>query len=169
MENTRQRKHLYKQAGIWLVALFVVLTAAFMRGKVNVKAAETDDITITRYVDGREQTDSWTGGEWEYTVGDSINLSVKVEGISDTTNLKYKWRYAGKVVSESTGGTESSVTITKECGEDSPDCVISNGDEEIDTVWFTLETTETLEVFRPTLFIDGEKAPETTEDDGNSE
>ena len=39
MENTRQRKHLYKQAGIWLVALFVVLTAAFMRGKVNVKAA----------------------------------------------------------------------------------------------------------------------------------
>jgi hypothetical protein len=136
---------------------------------VNVKAAETDDITITRYVDGREQTDSWTGGEWEYTVGDSINLSVKVEGISDTTNLKYKWRYAGKVVSESTGGTESSVTITKECGEDSPDCVISNGDEEIDTVWFTLETTETLEVFRPTLFIDGEKAPETTEDDGNSE
>ena len=169
MENTRQKKHLYKQAGIWLVALFVVLTAAFMRGKVNVKAAETDDITITRYVDGREQTDSWTGGEWEYTVGDSINLSVKVEGISDTTNLKYKWRYAGKVVSESTGGTESSVTITKECGEDSPDCVISNGDEEIDTVWFTLETTETLEVFRPTLFIDGEKAPETTEDDGNSE
>ena len=169
MENTRQRKHLYKQAGSWLVALFVVLTAAFMRGKVNVKAAETDDITITRYVDGREQTDSWTGGEWEYTVGDSINLSVKVEGISDTTNLKYKWRYAGKVVSESTGGTESSVTITKECGEDSPDCVISNGDEEIDTVWFTLETTETLEVFRPTLFIDGEKAPETTEDDGNSE
>ena len=169
MENTRQRKHLYKQAGIWLVALFVVLTAAFMRGKVKVKAAETDDITITRYVDGREQTDSWTGGEWEYTVGDSINLSVKVEGISDTTNLKYKWRYAGKVVSESTGGTESSVTITKECGEDSPDCVISNGDEEIDTVWFTLETTETLEVFRPTLFIDGEKAPETTEDDGNSE
>ena len=169
MENTRQRKHLYKQAGIWLVALFVVLTAAFMRGKVNVKAAETDDITITRYVDGREQTDSWTGGEWGYTVGDSINLSVKVEGISDTTNLKYKWRYAGKVVSESTGGTESSVTITKECGEDSPDCVISNGDEEIDTVWFTLETTETLEVFRPTLFIDGEKAPETTEDDGNSE
>ena len=169
MENTRQRKHLYKQAGIWLVALFVVLTAAFMRGKVNVKAAETDDITITRYVDGREQTDSWTGGEWEYTVGDSINLSVKVEGISDTTNLKYKWRYAGKVVSESTGGTESSVTITKECGEDSPDCVISNGDEEIDTVWFTLETTETLEVFRPTLFIDGEKAPETTEDNGNSE
>ena len=169
MENTRQRKHLYKQAGIWLVALFVVLTAAFMRGKVNVKAAETDDITITRYVDGRDQTDSWTGGEWEYTVGDSINLSVKVEGISDTTNLKYKWRYAGKVVSESTGGTESSVTITKECGEDSPDCVISNGDEEIDTVWFTLETTETLEVFRPTLFIDGEKAPETTEDDGNSE
>ena len=87
MENTRQRKHLYKQAGIWLVVLFVVLTAAFMRGKVNVKAAETDDITITRYVDGREQTDSWTGGEWEYTVGDSINLSVKVEGISDTTNL----------------------------------------------------------------------------------
>ena len=169
MENTRQRKQLHKQAGIWLVALFVVLTAAFMRGKVNVKAAETDDITITRYVDGREQTDSWTGGEWEYTVGDSINLSVKVEGISDTTNLKYKWRYAGKVVSESTGGTESSVTITKECGEDSPDCVISNGDEEIDTVWFTLETTETLEVFRPTLFIDGEKAPETTEDDGNSE
>ena len=169
MENTRQRKHLYKQAGIWLVALFVVLTAAFMRGKVNVNAAETDDITITRYVDGREQTDSWTGGEWEYTVGDSINLSVKVEGISDTTNLKYKWRYAGKVVSESTGGAESSVTITKECGEDSPDCVISNGDEEIDTVWFTLETTETLEVFRPTLFIDGEKAPETTEDDGNSE
>ena len=169
MENTRQRKHLYKQAGIWLVALFVVLTAAFMRGKVNVKAAETDDITITRYVDGREQTDSWTGGEWEYTVGDSINLSVKVEGISDTTNLKYKWRYAGKVVSESTGGTESSVTITKECGEDSPDCIISNGDEEIDTVWFTLETTETLEVFRPALFIDGEKAPETTEDDGNTE
>ena len=169
MENTRQRKHLYKQAGIWLVALFVVLTAAFMRGKVNVKAAETDDITITRYVDGREQTDSWTGGEWEYTVGDSINLSVKVEGISDTTNLKYKWRYAGKVVSESTGGTESSVTITKECGEDSPDCVISNGDEDIDTVWFTLETTETLEVFRQKLFIDGEKAPETTEDDGNSE
>ena len=169
MENTRQRKQLHKQEGIWLVALFVVLTAAFMRGKVNVKAAETDDITITRYVDGREQTDSWTGGEWEYTVGDSINLSVKVEGISDTTNLKYKWRYAGKVVSESTGGTESSVTITKECGEDSPDCVISNGDEEIDTVWFTLETTETLEVFRPTLFIDGEKAPETTEDDGNSE
>ena len=140
-----------------------------MRGKVNVKAAETDDITITRYVDGREQTDSWTEGEWEYTVGDSINLSVKVEGISDTTNLKYKWRYAGKVVSESTGGTESSVTIAKECGEDSPDCIISNGDEEIDTVWFTLETTETLEVFRPALFIDGEKAPETNEDDGNTE
>ena len=169
MENTRQRKQLHKQAGIWLVALFVVLTAAFMRGKVNVKAAETDDITITRYVDGREQTDSWTEGEWEYTVGDSINLSVKVEGISDTTNLKYKWRYAGKVVSESTGGTESSVTIAKECGEDSPDCIISNGDEEIDTVWFTLETTETLEVFRPALFIDGEKAPETNEDDGNTE
>ena len=169
MENTRQRKQLHKQAGIWLVALFVVLTAAFMRGKVNVKAAETDDITITRYVDGREQTDSWTEGEWEYTVGDSINLSVKVEGISDTTNLKYKWRYAGKVVSESTGGAESSVTIAKECGEDSPDCIISNGDEEIDTVWFTLETTETLEVFRPALFIDGEKAPETNEDDGNTE
>ena len=169
MEKTRQRKQLHKQAGIWLVALFVVLTAAFMRGKVNVKAAETDDITITRYVDGREQTDSWTEGEWEYTVGDSINLSVKVEGISDTTNLKYKWRYAGKVVSESTGGTESSVTIAKECGEDSPDCIISNGDEEIDTVWFTLETTETLEVFRPALFIDGEKAPETNEDDGNTE
>jgi len=169
MEKTRQRKQLHKQAGIWLVALFVVLTAAFMRGKVNVKAAETDDITITRYVDGREQTDSWTEGEWEYTVGDSINLSVKVEGISDTTNLKYKWRYAGKVVSESTGGTESSVTIAKECGEDSPDCIISDGDEEIDTVWFTLETTETLEVFRPALFIDGEKALETNEDDGNTE
>lgn len=57
MENTRQRKQFHKQAGIWLVALFVVLAVAFMRGKVNVKAAETDDITITRYVDGREQTD----------------------------------------------------------------------------------------------------------------
>ena len=169
MENTRQKRQLHKQAGIWLVALFVVLMAAFMRGKVNVKAAETDGITITRYVDGREQTSSWEEGEWAYTVGDSVDLSVKVKGISDATNLKYKWRYAGKVVAESTGGTESSVTITKECGESSPDCIISNGDEELETVWFTLETTETLEIFRPALFIDGEKGPETTGDDGDTE
>ena len=104
MENTRQRKQLHKQAGIWLVALFVVLTAAFMRGKVNVKAAE-----IKTYIDG-EETD-----EKRYEVGTKVTLSVKVTEAEG--EVSYKWYYIDaegtKVDLKSEG---DSVSVIKECG-----------------------------------------------------
>ena len=104
MENTRQRKQLHKQAGIWLVALFVVLTAAFMREKVNVKAAE-----IKTYIDG-EETD-----EKKYEVGTKVILSVKVTEAEE--EVSYKWYYIdaeGKKVDLKSEG--DSVSVIKECG-----------------------------------------------------
>mgnify|MGYP004480242079 FL=1 len=104
MENTRQRKQFHKQAGIWLVALFVVLTAAFMRGKVNVKAAE-----IKTYIDS-EETD-----EKGYEVGAKVTLSVKVTGVEG--KVSYKWYYIdekGETVDLKSEG--DSVSVIKECG-----------------------------------------------------
>ena len=41
MKNTAQQSPFHKQIGLWLVAIAVILTAAFLRGKVNVRAAES--------------------------------------------------------------------------------------------------------------------------------
>lgn len=41
MKNTAQQSQFHKQIGLWLVAIAVILTAAFLRGKVNVRAAES--------------------------------------------------------------------------------------------------------------------------------
>ena len=163
MNNLSQRREQDKQVSIWLVAVLLVMAAAFFKGAVNVHAEEGDDITVIKYINGKQVYQDEEGEA--YTVGDSINLSVKVEGISDTTNLKYQWKYAGEVVSESIGGRESSVTIVKKCGENDIDCEISNGEEEIAWTSFTVESTETLNMSKPELFVDGQEVIEATRED----
>ena len=45
MKNTAQQSPFHKQIGLWLVAIAVILTAAFLRGKVNVRAQSPNNET----------------------------------------------------------------------------------------------------------------------------
>ena len=141
MENTRQRKQFHKQAGIWLVALFVVLAAAFMRGKVNVRAAET--LTVKIRINDKQT--NWGYCSYSAIRGSDILLTVEAE----TTNvdkegkkkLTYEWKKEGE---DAIKGTESSLQVKKGEGDEEYTCLVSDGNEE-EECSFELLPTKTLE------------------------
>ena len=169
MENTRQRKQFHKQAGIWLVALFVVLAAAFMRGKVNVKAAEiktTETLEVFRptlFIDGEKGPET-TGddGDTEYSWDDSINLQLgqelkiklNVESSYDTKNISYEWYqqdedgwYNDKISDENGGNTDTLTVKKQKYGKEKYLCKVTDGNQE-EELYITIPEVKTLSVIK---------------------
>ena len=88
MKNTAQQSPFHKQIGLWLVAIAVILTAAFLRGKVNVRAAES---LITKHTYINDQKDIWQLKDTK--AGQTYKLKIEVGSVYSNPQLKYEWYY----------------------------------------------------------------------------
>ena len=88
MKNTAQQSQFHKQIGLWLVAIAVILTAAFLRGKVNVRAAES---LITKHTYINDQKDIWQLKDTK--AGQTYKLKIEVGSAYSNPQLKYEWYY----------------------------------------------------------------------------
>ena len=88
MKNTAQQSPFHKQIGLWLVAIAVILTAAFLRGKVNVRAAES---LITKHTYINDQKDIWQLKDTK--AGQTYKLKIEVGSAYSNPQLKYEWYY----------------------------------------------------------------------------
>ena len=88
MKNTAQQSQFHKQIGLWLVAIAVILTAAFLRGKVNVRAAES---LITKHTYINDQKDIWQLKDTK--AGQTYKLKIEVGSADSNPQLKYEWYY----------------------------------------------------------------------------
>ena len=88
MKNTAQQSQFHKQIGFWLVAIAVILTAAFLRGKVNVRAAES---LITKHTYINDQKDIWQLKDTK--AGQTYKLKIEVGSAYSNPQLKYEWYY----------------------------------------------------------------------------
>ena len=88
MKNTAQQSQFHKQIGLWLVAIAVILTAAFLRGKVNVRAAES---LITKHTYINDQKDKWQLKDTK--AGQTYKLKIEVGSAYSNPQLKYEWYY----------------------------------------------------------------------------
>ena len=88
MKNTAQQSQFHKQIGLWLVAIAVILTAAFLRGKVNVRAAES---LITKHTHINDQKDIWQLKDTK--AGQTYKLKIEVGSAYSNPQLKYEWYY----------------------------------------------------------------------------
>ena len=88
MKNTAQQSQFHKQIGLWLVAIAVILTAAFLRGKVNVWAAES---LITKHTYINDQKDIWQLKDTK--AGQTYKLKIEVGSAYSNPQLKYEWYY----------------------------------------------------------------------------
>ena len=88
MTNTAQQSQFHKQIGLWLVAIAVILTAAFLRGKVNVRAAES---LITKHTYINDQKDIWQLKDTK--AGQTYKLKIEVGSAYSNPQLKYEWYY----------------------------------------------------------------------------
>mgnify|MGYP001152829801 FL=1 len=88
MKNTAQQSQFHKQIGLWLVVIAVILTAAFLRGKVNVRAAES---LITKHTYINDQKDIWQLKDTK--AGQTYKLKIEVGSAYSNPQLKYEWYY----------------------------------------------------------------------------
>ncbi len=88
MKNTAQQSQFHKQIGLWLVAIAVILTAAFLRGKVKVRAAES---LITKHTYINDQKDIWQLKDTK--AGQTYKLKIEVGSAYSNPQLKYEWYY----------------------------------------------------------------------------
>ena len=88
MKNTAQQSQFHKQIGLWLVAIAVILTAAFLRGKVHVRAAES---LITKHTYINYQKDIWQLKDTK--AGQTYKLKIEVGSAYSNPQLKYEWYY----------------------------------------------------------------------------
>ena len=85
MKNTAQQSQFHKQIGLWLVAIAVILSAAFLRGKENVRAAES---LITKHTYINDQKDIW---QLKDTKAEQTNkLKIDIRRNYFFPQLKYK-------------------------------------------------------------------------------
>ena len=111
MKNTAQQSPFHKQIGLWLVAIAVILTAAFLRGKVNVRAAES---LITKHTYINDQKDIWQLKDTK--AGQTYKLKIEVGSIYSNPQLKYEWYYipeSNYTAEQKLSCTTSEISVTK--------------------------------------------------------
>ena len=111
MKNTAQQSQFHKQIGLWLVAIAVILTAAFLRGKVNVRAAES---LITKHTYINDQKDIWQLKDTK--AGQTYKLKIEVGSIYSNPQLKYEWYYipeSNYTAEQKLSCTTSEISVTK--------------------------------------------------------
>ena len=111
MKNTAQQSQFHKQIGLWLVAIAVILTAAFLRGKVNVRAAES---LITKHTYINDQKDIWQLKDTK--AGQTYKLKIEVGSVYSNPQLKYEWYYipeSNYTAEQKLSCTTSKISVTK--------------------------------------------------------
>ena len=111
MKNTAQQSPFHKQIGLWLVAIAVILTAAFLRGKVNVWAAES---LITKHTYINDQKDIWQLKDTK--AGQTYKLKIEVGSVYSNPQLKYEWYYipeSNYTAEQKLSCTTSEISVTK--------------------------------------------------------
>ena len=111
MKNTAQQSPFHKQIGLWLVAIAVILTAAFLRGKVNVRAAES---LITKHTYINDQKDIWQLKDTK--AGQTYKLKIEVGSVYSNPQLKYEWYYipeSNYTAEQKLSCTTSEISVTK--------------------------------------------------------
>ena len=111
MKNTAQQSQFHKQIGLWLVAIAVILTAAFLRGKVNVRAAES---LITKHTYINDQKDIWQLKDTK--AGQTYKLKIEVGSVYSNPQLKYEWYYipeSNYTAEQKLSCTTSEISVTK--------------------------------------------------------
>ena len=111
MKNTAQQSSFHKQIGLWLVAIAVILTAAFLRGKVNVRAAES---LITKHTYINDQKDIWQLKDTK--AGQTYKLKIEVGSVYSNPQLKYEWYYipeSNYTAEQKLSCTTSEISVTK--------------------------------------------------------
>ena len=111
MKNTAQQSQFHKQIGLWLVAIAVILTAAFLRGKVNVRAAES---LITKHTYINDQKDIWQLKDTK--AGQTYKLKIEVGSAYSNPQLKYEWYYipeSNYTAEQKLSCTTSEISVTK--------------------------------------------------------
>ena len=111
MKNTAQQSQFHKQIGLWLVAIAVILTAAFLRGKVNVRAAES---LITKHTYTNDQKDIWQLKDTK--AGQTYKMKIEVGSAYSNPQLKYEWYYipeSNYTAEQKLSCTTSEISVTK--------------------------------------------------------
>ena len=111
MKNTAQQSPFHKQIGLWLVAIAVILTAAFLRGKVNVRATES---LITKHTYINDQKDIWQLKDTK--AGQTYKLKIEVGSVYSNPQLKYEWYYipeSNYTAEQKLSCTTSEISVTK--------------------------------------------------------
>ena len=111
MKNTEQQSQFHKQIGLCLVAIAVILTAAFLRGKVNVRAAES---LITKHTYINDQKDIWQLEDTK--AGQTYKLKIEVGSAYSNPQLKYEWYYipeSNYTAEQKLSCTTSEISVTK--------------------------------------------------------
>ena len=111
MKNTAQQSPFHKQIGLWLVVIAVILTAAFLRGKVNVRAAES---LITKHTYINDQKDIWQLKDTK--AGQTYKLKIEVGSVYSNPQLKYEWYYipeSNYTAEQKLSCTTSEISVTK--------------------------------------------------------
>ena len=111
MKNTAQQSQFHKQIGLCLVAIAVILTAAFLRGKVNVRAAES---LITKHTYINDQKDIWQLEDTK--AGQTYKLKIEVGSAYSNPQLKYEWYYipeSNYTAEQKLSCTTSEISVTK--------------------------------------------------------
>ena len=111
MKDTAQQSPFHKQIGLWLVAIAVILTAAFLRGKVNVRAAES---LITKHTYINDQKDIWQLKDTK--AGQTYKLKIEVGSAYSNPQLKYEWYYipeSNYTAEQKLSCTTSEISVTK--------------------------------------------------------
>ena len=111
MKNTAQQSQFHKQIGLWLVAIAIILTAAFLRGKVNVRAAES---LIPKHTYINDQKDIWQLKDTK--AGQTYKLKIEVGSVYSNPQLKYEWYYipeSNYTAEQKLSCTTSEISVTK--------------------------------------------------------
>lgn len=110
MKNTAQQSPFHKQIGLWLVAIAVILTAAFLRGKVNVRAAES---LITKHTYINDQKDIWQLKDTK--AGQTYKLKIEVGSVYSNPQLKYEVLHSrtNYTAEQKLSCTTSEISVTK--------------------------------------------------------
>lgn len=146
MSNLGQSKRGCKQLQLCLVAVLVIMTVAFLRGKVQVKAAEST-LTVLQKIDGVEYKE---GKIYRAQRGQDVVLeidaSTEYANEDGEKKISYKWEiWDGDREGYIELGTDSTLKVEK--GEDKEiySCVVSDGNVE-ETYNFKLYPENTLSI-----------------------
>ena len=110
MNNLSQRREQHKQVSIWLVAVLLVMAAAFFKGAVKVHAEEATLIRKYSYIDNNKDVTELRNTK----AGQKYKLGIKVKSTSSNPKLKYEWYlWKDSEQEKRLSYTTAEITITK--------------------------------------------------------